>query len=211
MHGTSNGTDKMVQRSNMFIILVVTATILLTSAFCNCSVISPADPAATPPASTAANGSTYTVNISGDVIGTDYYLITADLRAELVNNRTSLLLLSEPFGHGVFTVPILIPRDAVDNDTFHIRIVSLDRLTVYGETNVTLNDTAHNRNFPVEILVLNPPPNYNGIYLIVLLVAFALIMAMYIFFVRWLVGRMIVKKAGEIMIRRQMGKRGGDI
>jgi hypothetical protein len=211
MHDTSNGTDKMVQRSKMFIVLVVTAATLLTSMFCSCPSIFPADSSASPPISTAANGSTYTVNISGDVIGTDYYLITADFRAELVNNRTSLLLLSEPFGHGIFTVPILIPRDAVDNDTFHIRILSLDGLTVYGETNVTLNDTAHNRNFPVEILVLNPPPNYNAILLLVLLIAFALIMAMYIFFVRWLVGRMIVKRAGEIMIRRQIGKKGGEI
>jgi hypothetical protein len=105
----------------------------------------------------------------------------------------------------------LIPRDAIDNDTFHIRILSLDRLTVYGETNITLNDTAHNRNFPVEILVLNPPPNYNGILMIVLLLVFALILATYVFFVRWLVGRMIIKRAGDIMIERQMGKKGGDI
>ena len=195
----------------MFIILVVTAATLLTSAFCNCPLISPGNPSVALPISTAADGSTYTVNISGDVIGTDFYLITADFKAELVNNRTGLLLLSEPFGHGVFTVPVLIPRDAVDNDTFHIRVLSLDGLTVYGETNVTLNDTAYNRNFSVEILVLNPPPNYNGILIIVLLVVFALILAMYVFFVRWLVGRMIIKRAGEIMIERQMGKKGGDI
>jgi len=195
----------------MFVILVVTAATLLTSAFCNCPFISPADPSAAPPISTAANGSTYTVNISGEVIGTDFYLITADFKAEIVNNRTDLHLLSEPFGHGRFTVPVVIPRDAVDNDTFHVRVLSLDGSTVYGETNVTLNDTAHNRNFPVEILVVNPPPNYNGILIIVLLVVFALIMAMYIFFVRWLVGRMILKRAGEIMIERQMGKKGGEI
>jgi hypothetical protein len=194
----------------MFVILVVTAAMLLTSAFCNCPFIYSANPSATPPISTAASSSNYAVNISGEVIGTDYYLITADFRAELVNNRTSLLLLSEPFGHGRFTVPILIPRDAVENDTFHIRILSLDGLTVYGETNVTLNNTSPDKNFPVEILVLNPPPNYNGIYLIVLLVVFALILATYIFFVRWLVGRMIIKRAGEIMIERQTGKKGGD-
>lgn len=195
----------------MFVILIVAATTLLTSAFCNCPSIYSVNPSVASPISTAAIPSTYTINISGEVIGTDYYLITADFRAELVNNRTSLLLLSEPFGHGRFTVPILIPRDAVQNDTFHIRILSLDGLTVYGEANVTLNDTAPDLNFPVEILVLNPPPNYNGIYLIVLLAVFALILATYIFFVRWLVGRMIIKRAGEIMIDRQTGKKGGDI
>jgi hypothetical protein len=195
----------------MFVILVVTTATLLTGMFCNCPFISSANPSAAQPISTTAIPSPYAVNISGEVIGTDYYLITADLRAEVVNNRTSLLLLSEPFGHGVFTVQVLIPRDAIDNDTFHIRILSLDRLTVYGETNITLNDTAHNRNFPVEILVLNPPPNYNGILMIVLLLVFALILATYVFFVRWLVGRMIIKRAGDIMIERQMGKKGGDI
>jgi len=211
MHGTSNGMVIMIQRSRMFVILVVTAATLLTSAFCNCPFIYSANPSAASPISTAATPSSYTVNISGDVIGTDYYLITADFRAELVNNHTSLLLLSEPFGHGVFTVPVLIPRDAVENDTFHIRILSLDGSTVYGEANVTLNNTSPDKNFPVEILVLNPPPNYNGIYLIVLLAVFALILATYIFFVRWLVGRMIIKRAGDIMIERQIGKKGGDI
>ena len=211
MHGISNGMVTMIQRSRMFVILVVTAATLLTSAFCNCPFIYSANPSATSPISTAASSSNYTVNISGEVIGTDYYLITADFRAELVNKNTSLLLLSEPFGHGRFTVPISIPRDAVENNTFHIRILNLDGSTVYGETNVTLNNTSPDKNFPIEILVLNPPPNYNGIYLIVLVVVFALILATYIFFVRWLVGRMIIKRAGEIMIERQTGKKGGDI
>ena len=209
MHGTSNGMVTMIQRSRMFVILVVTAATLLTSIFCNCPFISSANPSAVLPTSMAASSSNYTVNISGEVIGTDFYLITADFKAELVNNRTGLHLLSEPFGHGRFTVPVLIPRDAWNNDTFRIRVLSLDGSTVYGETNVTLNDTA--RNFPVEILVLNPPPNYNGIIIIVLLVVFALILAMYIFFVRWLIGRMILKRAGEIMIDRQTGRKGGEI
>jgi hypothetical protein len=208
MHDTSNGKDKMVQRSKMFIILVVTAATLLTSAFCNCPFISSANPSAALPISMAASSSNYTVNISGEVIGTDFYLITAEFKAELVNNRTGLHLLSEPFGHGRFTVPVLIPRDARDNDTFRVRVLGLDGLTVYGETNVTLNDTA--LNFPVEILVLNPPPNYSGILIIVLLIVFALILAMYIFFVRWLIGRMILKRAGEIMIDRQTGRKGGE-
>jgi hypothetical protein len=194
----------------MFIIIVVTLATLLTSAFCNCPFISPADHSAVPPISMAANGLPFTVNISGEVIGTDFSLITADFKAELVNNRTGLHLLSEPFGHGRFTVPVVIPRDAVDNDTFLARVLSLDGSTVYGETNVTLNDTAHNLNFLVEILVLNPPPNYNGILLIVLVLAFALILAVYVFFVRWLVGKMILKRAGEIMIERQTGKKGGE-
>ncbi|HUW42746.1 MAG TPA: hypothetical protein VMW02_00760 [Thermoplasmata archaeon] len=200
----------MIPRSRMFIVLVVTAAMLLTSAFCNCPFTSPADPSAVPPISTAANVSTYTVNVSGEVIGTDFYLITADFKAELVNNRTSLRLLSEPFGHGRFTVPVLIHRDAEDNDTFRVRVLSLDGSTVYGETNVTLNDTADNRDFLVEILVVNPPPNYNGILIFVLLLVFALILAMYIFFLRWLIGRMILKRAGEIMINRQTGKKGGE-
>jgi hypothetical protein len=195
----------------MFIILVVTAATLLTSALCNCPFVSPANPSAALPISTAANGSPYFVNISGDVIGTNHYLIFADFRAELVNNRTSLLLLSEPFSQGTFTVPILISRDAVDNDTFHIRILSIDRLTIYGEANVTLNDTAHNRNFPIEILVVNPPPNYSGIIALVLLIVFALIIAFFILFMSRFVDRMAIKRASEIMIRRQIGKKGGDI
>jgi hypothetical protein len=197
-------------RSRMFIILVVAATALITSSFCNCPLISSTDASHAPQMSIAASSSTYTVNISGDVIGTDYYLITADFKAEVINNRTDLHLYSEPFGHGRFTVSIVIPRDAVDNDTFNVRVLSVDGTTVYGETNVTLNDTAHNRDFPVEILVLNPPPNYNGILIIALLLIFALILAGYIFFVRWLIGRMVLKRAGEIMIERQTGKKGGE-
>jgi hypothetical protein len=194
----------------MFII-VVAAAALLTSAFCNCPLVSHANPSDALPISTAANSSPYFVNISGDVIGTNHYLIFADFRAELVNNRTSLLLLSEPFGNGTFTVPIKIPRDAVDNDTFHIRILGLDRSTVYGEANVTLNDTSHNQNFPVEILVMNPPPSYSGIILLVLLIVFALIMAFFILFLSRFVDRMAVKRASEVMIERQTGKKGGDI
>ncbi len=210
MHGTSNGMVAMVQRRVMFLILFVTAATLLTSACLNCPVASSENPFSEPPISTAATGSTYTVNISGDVIGTDFYLITADFKAELTNNRTGLHLYSEPFGHGLFTIPVTIPRDAVDNDTLNIRVLSLDGLTNYGESNITLNDTAHNRNFTVEILVLNPPPNYNGILIVALLIVFALILATYIFFVRWLIGRMVLKRAGEIMIERQTGKKGGE-
>jgi len=194
----------------MFVILVVTAATLLTSAFCNCPFVSHADSSVYPPISTAASVSNYTVNISGEVIGADYYLITADFMVEIINNRTNYSLFSEPFGHGRFTVPVVIHRDAEDNDTFHVRVLSLDGLTVYGETNVTLNDTAHNSNFSVEILVVNPPPNYNGILIIVLLLIFALILAMYVFFVRWLIGRMILKRARQIMIDRQVGQKGGE-
>lgn len=194
----------------MFIISVVAVATLLSTAFCNCSLNPISGSSSAPPISTAADGSTYTVNISGEVIGTDYYLITADFKAELVNNRTSLHLYSEPFSHGRFTVTVLIPRDAVDNDTFHVRILSLDGLATYGESNVTLNDTAHNRNFLVEVLVESPPPNYNGVLIIALVLIFALIMAVYVFFVRWLVGKMILKRAGEIFIEKHTGKKGGD-
>lgn len=193
----------------MLIMLIVAAVTLLTSACINTPLIPSAE--ISTPISTAANGSTYTVNISGDVIGTDYYLITADFKAEIINNRTSLHLFSEPFGHGHFTIPVQIPRDADENDTFNVRVLSLDGTTVYGETNVTLNNTAPGKNYPVEILVVNPPPNYNGILILVLLVAFALIIAMYIIFVRWLIGRMVIKRASEIMIDRQMGKKGGEL
>lgn len=205
----------MISRSRLFVVLFASAVTLLAGALCNCTGIYASSENPASPVLTSADGSTLTVYISGDVVDTDGFLVTADFLAEAINNRTDQHILSDLFGHGRFQIPIIIPIDAVDNDTFMVRVVSLDQTVVYGTTNVTLANTNHTVDYAVEILVLNPPPNYNGVLLIVLVLAFAGILAAYIVFTKWMITRMVLKKVRQTSIREQRRRRegegGGDI
>jgi len=200
----------MVPRSRAFIVIFAIATAAMTAISCNCPLTFVVDSVAPSPIQISASGSNFTVNVTGEVVDVDGFLVFADFYAELINNRTDLRLQSAPFGEGVFHVPIVIPRDAIDNDTFTVRVLSRDGQTVYGTSYLKINNTAPDQEFPVMVVVENPPPNYNGLLVIVLLIIFALILAAYIFFVRWLIGRMVIKRANEIMIDKQMRRGGGE-
>ena len=204
----------MIPRSRVFVVLLAVTAAVMTAASCNCTLLPLAGPVSFSPIQIEAAGSNYTVNVTGEVIDTDGFLVIADFSVELINNRTDLRLQSEQFGYGVFRVPVVIPKDALENDTLTVRVLSLDGQTVYGTSYLKLNDTAPDRAFFVQVLVENPPPNYNGLLIVILVIIFALILAGYIIFMKWLIGRMVMKRADEILIKRQRrggGEGGGEI
>jgi hypothetical protein len=201
---------KMIPRSRVFVVLLAVTAAVATALSCNCTLLTLAGPLSSSPIQIEAGGSNYTVNVTGEVIDTDGFLVIADFSVELINNRTDLRLQSEPFGYGVFRVPVVIPLDALENDTLTVRVLSLDGQTVYGTSYLKLNDTAPDRAFFVQVLVENPPPNYNGLLIIILVIIFALILAGYIISLKWFIGRTVMKRANETMIDKQMRRGGGE-
>ncbi len=203
----SDGLVGMSERKKLLTLTVVLMMIAISSLFCGSSSVSIIERPQHLPALAEASGTNYTVNITGEVIGTDFFLVTADFIANVTNNRTGHTFQSDQFGHGRFTVTLRIPLDAVDNDSLTVTVLSPDEKTVYGTSYLKLNDTSPGKEYPVSVLVVSPPPNYSGILLVVLVIIFALILAAYIFFVRWYISRIIMRRAAEIMIEKE--KKGG--
>jgi len=151
---------------------------------------------------TAESVANRTVNITGQVFGTDNYYVVADFVAVAVNNATGVKVQSNPFSNGQFVISFKTPAFATDNQTLWIQVLSIDKNTNYGNESLKLNNLNHTSSYSVLITVFNPPPNYNFLLVIVLMFLFALILASYILFTKYLVAKAIMKRAEEIMIKR---------
>ena len=144
-----------------------------------------------------------TVNITGEVIGTDGWRIVNEFLAVAINNETGEESPPEYVVMGLFTIAIQVPTFAIDNATIDIRILSPDLATLYANATLKLNNTNHTSSYFLKLTVANPPPNYNGLLLIVLVLVFALILAGYILFTKWLVAQAVLRRANEIMIEKE--------
>jgi hypothetical protein len=143
-----------------------------------------------------------TVNITGQVFGTDKYYVIADFIAVAVNNATGVRVQSNPFNNGQFVISFKTPGFATENQTLWVQVLSIDEKTNYGNASLKLNDLSHTSSYSVLITIFNPPPNYNLLLLIILVFLFSLILASYILFTKYLVARAVMKRTREIMIER---------
>lgn len=184
--------------------LISAASLLVLSIF---SCIAPDAGAAVPDplAPASAEATSHSITISGEVKDSDGFFIVSDFVAAAVNNATGLRILSDPFSDGRFTIRFSVPGFAQDNQTIDVQVLSPDGSTLYGITSVLLSNTNHTSIFPVVVSVANPPPNYNWLIVIVLLMIFSLIWAGYILFTKWLVGQAVLRRASDIMIQRTQG------
>jgi hypothetical protein len=194
----------MAKNTLRVIAVFVCATSFL---MCSCPAIQIGGLAPAAPALIEAAG--HDINITGEAVGTDGYLILSDFVAAAVNS-TGKRTLSDQFGAGQFTIQLNVPGFAQDNETITIQVLSPDGNTLYGNTSLKLVNSNHTSVYAVEILVANPPPNYNGLLLVIFLVVFSLILAGYILFTKWLIGQAVLKRADEIMLRRGVDQGGTD-
>lgn len=159
-----------------------------------------------------ASASVPAINISGQCVDSEGFLVVAEFVA-LAVNVTNHLNLSQHFGGGAFLIQI--PRDvAQDNETIAIRVLSTDLKTLYGNATLKLNNLSNTSEYFVSVVILNPPPNYSALWVLAFMLMFAGIFAGYIFFMRWFIGRMVLKRAGEIMLRddqRRHREGGGEL
>jgi len=170
---------------------------------CGCLFVQMCGWEPTAPASIEAAG--HDINITGEVLGTDGYLIVSDFVAAAVNS-TGGRTLSNQFSAGQFTIELNVPGFAKDNQTIDIQVLSPDGKTLYGNTSLKLANSNNTPVYAVEIMVANPPPNYNGLMLLIMLLVFSLILAGYILFTKWLVGQAVISRADEILLKRGMGQ-----
>lgn len=150
----------------------------------------------------ALSASNRTVNITGQVFGTDNYYVVADFVAVAVNNATGERVKSNPFNSGQFLISFKTPAFATDNQTLWVQVLSIDEKTNYGNASLKLGNLNHTSSYPVLVTVYNPPPNYNLLLVIILMLLFSLILASYILFTKILVAKAIMRRANEIMIER---------
>lgn len=143
-----------------------------------------------------------TINISGEIVDTEGWRIVDDFIVIAVNNVTSEKTTPKYSDRGAFTIQIQVPAFAEDNQSVEIRILSTDQLTLYANTTLRLNNTNHTSSFYVKMIVANPPPNYNWLIIVLLLIVFSCILASYILFTKWLVAQAVLRRANEIMIKR---------
>jgi hypothetical protein len=147
----------------------------------------------------------HSVNVTGQVIDSEGYRILSDFVAVAVNNATGDRVLSNAFNTGEFRVTIYVPGFADDNQTIYVQVMSKDQKTIYGGRALVLSDLNHTSAYALTVTVPNPPPNYNALILIFLFLLFALILAGYILFTKWLVRRAVLMRADDIMIKRSGG------
>lgn len=148
----------------------------------------------------------HTINITGEVIDTEGYLIVSDFVAAAVNNATGKHVLSNTFNSGQFVMQLNVPDFAEDNQTIDIQVLSLDGSVVYGNASLRLVNLNHTSAYPVTVSVANPPPNYNWLLIILLILGFSLVLSGYILFTKWLIRQTVLKRANEIMIQRNLGE-----
>jgi len=170
--------------------------IMLAMLACSCM------PSQLPSPASAEAVTAHTVKINGEVVSTDNYLIVSDFVAVAENKANGMKALSAPFNEGKFSIDIVVPEFADDNQTIYIQVLSLDQKTVYGNKSLVLADLNETSVYAVSITVASPPPNYSALFLIVGILVFAIILASYILFTKWLIAQAVLRRANEIMLRR---------
>jgi len=194
--------DRFVNRK--FAIIVAISAVILVSASCNCPAIILGQ---SPIGISADAGENRIVNITGSVVDTRRYLVVAPLIVIVTNPDNASYITSE-FDRGIFTVPIAVPSFAEENQLLYINVTSEDGAIQYGGTVLLLTNVNTTDEYPVEIIIENPPPNYSWVWVIIFIVVFSVILASYALFTRWMVGKIVLRRASEIRLR-EWKKRGG--
>lgn len=149
--------------------------------------------------------------ISGIVIDSRGYLVIAPFRVILRNLDMDKFKDGGTFQEGRFNVSFDIPSFATENDTLRIEITSTDGKIKYGNTTLLLTYLNSTTTYEVEVLIVNPPPSYSWVWVIIFVLAFGLILAGYAIFTRWLIGKIILRRADQIRLEEWKRKGGGQM
>ena len=201
----------MNRPSFLFAFVISICALLLSSALCNCPIILAEDTSEEYSFNVSAgNDQVKTVNISGEVVDRRDYLVVAPFRANIANPANDQYLNAK-FSEGRFNISIQIPTFAQENQTLIINITSEDGAIEYGSSQLVLTNVNSTSTYEIEILIANPPPNYSWIWIIIFVFTFGLILAGYAVFTRWMIGRMVLKKADRIQLDEWKRKGGGQM
>lgn len=202
----------MKNRRILSIVIFAAVVAILAGAFCNCpypSVVSIPDQVADTVSSSGVNDSTK--YILGITIDTKGYLVIPPFRVIVKNLDTDQFKDGGTFEGGQFNVSITVPTFARENHTLRIEITSTDGKMQYGNTTLLLTNVNATTIYEVEVLIPNPPPSYSWVWVIVFVLAFGLILAGYAIFTRWLVGKMVLRRADQIRLEEWKRKGGGQM
>jgi len=65
--------------------------------------------------------------------------------------------------------------------------------------------------YEIEIFIANPPPDYSWLWIVVFIVIFGGILAGYAMFTRWMITKMVVRRANEIRLDEWKRHGGGNM
>lgn len=159
----------------------------------------------------SAGGLNKTVYISGIAIDTRGYLVIAPFRVIVRNVATDQFKDGGTFQEGRFNVSIDVPAFAQENQTLRIDITSPDGKIQYGNTTLLLTNLNAISMYEVSVTIASPPPSYSWVWVIIFVIAFGLILAGYAMFTRWLVGKLVLRRADQIRLEEWKRKGGGQM
>lgn len=149
--------------------------------------------------------------ISGIVINSKGYLVISPFRVIIKNLNMDKFKDGGTFEEGRFNVSFDVQFFATENDTLRIEITSTDGKIQYGNTTLLLANLNSTTTYEVEVLIVNPPPSYSWVWVVIFVLAFGLILAGYAIFTRWLIGKIILRRADQIRLEEWKRKGGGQM
>jgi len=197
-----------------YLTVVIFASVMTISAgmFCNCpfaSVVGTAGPIA---GIDSVSGLNKTVYINGIAIDAKTgYLVIASLRVIVKNDDTDQFKDGGLFDDGHFNVSISIPTFAEENQTLRIEVTSPDGKILYGNTTLLLTNLDSTTVYEATVSIKSPPPNYSWVWVIVFVIAFGLILAGYAIFTRWMIGKLVLRRADQIRLEEWKRRGGGQL
>lgn len=199
---------EMRNKSYLPAVIFASVVTMVAGMFCNCPY-APVVGAAGPIAG-IDSASNNTVYINGIAIDAKTgYLVIASFRVIVKNIDTDQFKDGGLFDDGHFNVSISIPAFAEENQTLRVEVTSPDGKIQYGNTTLVLTNVNPTSIYEVTVSINSPPPSYSWVLVIVFVIAFGLILAGYAIFTRWMVGKMVLRRADQIRLEEWKRKGGG--
>lgn len=192
--------SKVAPRNRIFV-LSISLVMLISLGSCGCVSLITSDSSFNATAANDGNESLAIV-IEGFAVDDELFRVTASFTAVLKNNETGQSL-SKDFKNGSFWFTVDVPDWAGLDDELYLDIRGDDGERSYGHLTFTLNETNYyvSETFRhVEVYIADPPANYNKLLVFVLIMALAGFLALWALFARWMLMKIVAKRAEDILI-----------